>query len=206
MSTTMGLCVLWAFTSVVRSQQYTFLILLRSGWQSLGTCLEHCLCTFNPQSVTKKATLTLTGPFCQAQQKWHITKYKKENTQSFLYLPEIAMPFRGDVKPIFALRLNSSSFCSCWTTRIEYLRDCFHNEPAVCKLLPFGIWGLKPSGFSCKFLGLATQNYSWLLRELRLWTVVSVKSSIVFFVEDFPFSTLLLKVLDHWHVCSFLEN
>lgn len=50
MSTTMGLLVLWALTSVVRSQLYTFLTCRRSGWQSLGTTLEHCLWTFNPQS------------------------------------------------------------------------------------------------------------------------------------------------------------
>lgn len=50
MSTTMGRVVLWALTSVVRSQLNTFLILRRSGWQSLGTSLEHCLCTFSPQS------------------------------------------------------------------------------------------------------------------------------------------------------------
>lgn len=50
MSTTMGRVALWALTSVVRSQLNTFLILRRSGWQSLGTSLEHCLCTFRPQS------------------------------------------------------------------------------------------------------------------------------------------------------------
>lgn len=50
MSTTMGLLVLWALTSVVRSQLYTFLTCRRSGWQSFGTTLEHCLWTFNPQS------------------------------------------------------------------------------------------------------------------------------------------------------------
>lgn len=54
MSTTMGRVVLWALTSVVRSQLNTFFILRRSGWQSLGTSLEHCLCTFSPQS--KRAT------------------------------------------------------------------------------------------------------------------------------------------------------
>lgn len=51
MSTTMGRVVLCALTSVVRSQLNTFFILRRSGWQSLGTSLEHCLCTFNPQSI-----------------------------------------------------------------------------------------------------------------------------------------------------------
>lgn len=49
-STTIGRVVLWALTSVVRSQLNTFFILRRSGWQSLGTSLEHCLCTFSPQS------------------------------------------------------------------------------------------------------------------------------------------------------------
>lgn len=50
MSTTIGLLVLWALTSVVRSQLYTFLTCRRSGWQSFGTTLEHCLWTFSPQS------------------------------------------------------------------------------------------------------------------------------------------------------------
>lgn len=53
MSTTMGRVALWALTSVVRSQLNTFFILRRSGWQSLGTSLEHCLCTFSPQSKSK---------------------------------------------------------------------------------------------------------------------------------------------------------
>lgn len=55
MSTTMGRVVLWALTSVVRSQLNTFFILRRSGWQSLGTSLEHCLCTFSPQSRQKES-------------------------------------------------------------------------------------------------------------------------------------------------------
>lgn len=83
MSTTMGLWVLCAFTSVVRSQQYTFLILLRSGWQSFGTCLEHCLCTFNPQSVNKEATLDSPGPFVKARHKFYVTKNKNENARRF---------------------------------------------------------------------------------------------------------------------------
>ena len=53
MSTTIGRVVLCALTSVVRSQLNTFFILRRSGWQSLGTSLEHCLCTFSPQSKSK---------------------------------------------------------------------------------------------------------------------------------------------------------
>lgn len=53
MSTTMGLFVKWALTSVVRSQLYTFLTCFRSGLQSFGTILEHCLCTFKPQSEGK---------------------------------------------------------------------------------------------------------------------------------------------------------
>lgn len=55
MSTTMGRGVLWALTRVVRSQLNTFLILRRSGWQSLGTSLEHCLCTFRPQSKNESS-------------------------------------------------------------------------------------------------------------------------------------------------------
>lgn len=51
MSRTIGRGVLWALTSVVRSQLKTFLMRLRSGWQSLGTSFEHCLCTFSPQSA-----------------------------------------------------------------------------------------------------------------------------------------------------------
>ena len=51
MSTTMGLMVLWAWISVVRSQLYTFLTCFRSGLQSLGTTGEHCLWTFMPQSA-----------------------------------------------------------------------------------------------------------------------------------------------------------
>ena len=50
MSTTMGRLVMWAFTSVVRSQLYTFLTCFKSGLQSFGTILEHCLWTFKPQS------------------------------------------------------------------------------------------------------------------------------------------------------------
>lgn len=53
MSTTIGLFVKCAFTSVVRSQLYTFLTCFRSGLQSFGTILEHCLCTFKPQSERK---------------------------------------------------------------------------------------------------------------------------------------------------------
>lgn len=52
-STTIGLLVKCAFTSVVRSQLYTFLTCFRSGLQSFGTILEHCLCTFKPQSEGK---------------------------------------------------------------------------------------------------------------------------------------------------------
>lgn len=52
-STTIGLLVKCAFTSVVRSQLYTFLTCFRSGLQSFGTILEHCLCTFKPQSERK---------------------------------------------------------------------------------------------------------------------------------------------------------
>lgn len=59
MSTTMGLLVLWALTSVVRSQLYTFLTWRRSGWQSLGTTLEHCLWTFKPQSDTERQIIQL---------------------------------------------------------------------------------------------------------------------------------------------------
>lgn len=54
MSTTIGRLVMWAFTSVVRSQLYTFLTCFKSGLQSLGTILEHCLWTFKPQSERKK--------------------------------------------------------------------------------------------------------------------------------------------------------
>lgn len=53
-STTIGLLVKCAFTSVVRSQLYTFLTCFRSGLQSFGTILEHCLCTFKPQSERKR--------------------------------------------------------------------------------------------------------------------------------------------------------
>lgn len=56
-STTIGLLVKCAFTSVVRSQLYTFLTCFRSGLQSFGTILEHCLCTFKPQSEGKQENM-----------------------------------------------------------------------------------------------------------------------------------------------------
>lgn len=56
-STTIGLLVKCAFTSVVRSQLYTFLTCFRSGLQSFGTILEHCLCTFKPQSEGKNENM-----------------------------------------------------------------------------------------------------------------------------------------------------
>ena len=174
MSTTMGLCMLWAFTSVVRSQQYTFLILLRSGWQSLGTCLEHCLCTFNPQSVNKEATLSLPGPFVKAQHKLYVTKNKNENTQSLLYLSETSIPLRGDavhkvsMKSIFThetyiIPFFSISLLCGWTIRIEHLMEIvLVISQVVCMFFfPFGtgnfgsIWGL---------LGLDSQSKLCLIK------------------------------------------
>lgn len=87
MSTTMGRWALCAFTSVVRSQQYTFLILLRSGWQSLGTCLEHCLCTFSPQSANKEAMLACLALWSKPSTNDTLPKTKGENSQGFAVSP-----------------------------------------------------------------------------------------------------------------------
>lgn len=157
MSTTMGLCMLWAFTSVVRSQQYTFLILLRSGWQSLGTCLEHCLCTFNPQSVNKEATLRLPGPFVKAQHKFYVTKNKNENTRSLLYLSEISIPLRGDavhkvsMKSSFTHETYIIPFFSVillcgWTIRIEHLMEIVLVISQVVCMLFFSLLELETLG------------------------------------------------------------
>lgn len=68
MSTTMGLFVKCALTRVVRSQLYTFLTCFRSGLQSFGTILEHCLCTFKPQSEGK----------IKGQLGWYLVKMDPE--------------------------------------------------------------------------------------------------------------------------------
>ena len=52
-STTIGLKVERIFTTVVRSTPKMCLKNLDEGWQSQGMSLEHCLCTFNSQSVDK---------------------------------------------------------------------------------------------------------------------------------------------------------
>lgn len=81
MSRTIGRGVLWALTSVVRSQLKTFLILRRSGWQSLGTSLEHCLCTFSPQSARVTGQkVRRAWPCCL--QRGKKTDSKRTETQS----------------------------------------------------------------------------------------------------------------------------
>lgn len=75
MSRTIGRGVLWALTRVVRSQLKTFLILRRSGWQSLGTSLEHCLCTFSPQSARATGQkVRRAWPCCLQRDKKTVSK------------------------------------------------------------------------------------------------------------------------------------
>lgn len=53
-STTTGMGVFWAFTTVVRSAPKSRLTYFMSGMQSFGTLSEHFLWASNPQSLKRK--------------------------------------------------------------------------------------------------------------------------------------------------------
>lgn len=166
MSTTMGRWALCAFTRVVRSQQYTFLILLRSGWQSLGTCLEHCLCTFSPQSGNKEAALD--GPALWPKPSTNDTspKINGENSPGFAASPwsvhatqrwsspskecEIWM-YSGNS---YIIHLFSRSFLCCWTnltgivlviSQIVCMFLCLSGLGPLWPRVGFWVWSLRAS-------------------------------------------------------------
>ena len=106
MSTTIGHLVIWAFTSVVRSQLYTFLTCFKPGLQSFGTILEHCLWTFKPQSK-KDIERKNSSMFSEFWACWSVYFSKRHSIQLELglkgdELPAVSAMWKN-IPPIFSL-------------------------------------------------------------------------------------------------------
>lgn len=230
MSTTMGLWALCAFTRVVRSQQYTFLILLRSGWQSLGTCLEHCLWTFSPQSVNKEATLACPALWSKPSTNDTLPKINGENSQGFAVSPWSVHPTQrwsspsngceawmysgnSDIIHFFSWR-----FLCCWTnlTGIELVISqmvcMFLSLSGLGPLWPhagFWVWSLRASPgsqrarrpFAQSFL-LSPRCSSWGRQDYSLWEPLPGEAPTVstLFLLVGSGQALFLPLALFWHL------